>query len=85
MADRIILRHVIGVIGSKQNMVRAEHCHQCRELVRREHDRIDIDSLEISRRRPGQCAVTIGARTPGMVDAAGIGAKISPRHALSGF
>src|SRR5690348_1672940 len=76
-ADRVILRHVIGVIGSKQDMVETEHFHQCGELMRREHDRIDIDSLEISRGRPRQCAVTIGTRTPGMVDATEIGAKIS--------
>src|SRR6516164_8403779 len=68
IAERIILRHVIGVVGAEQDMVRAEQPHQCGELVRREHDRIDIDSVEICRRRLRQCAVTIGTRAPGMID-----------------
>ena len=32
MAERIVLRHVIGVVGAEQNVVRAEQSHQCGEL-----------------------------------------------------
>src|SRR5215469_5211016 len=77
VAKRVILRHVIGVVGAEQDMVRAEHSHQRGELVRCEHHRIDIDSSEVIRGRLRQSTVTIGTRAPGMVDATGISAKIS--------
>src|SRR5215472_1734908 len=76
MADRIVFRHVIGVVGSEKDAIWSEHLDQRRQLVRREHDRIDIDALEISRRRLRQCAVTVRPRTPSVIDASGISAKI---------
>lgn len=77
MAERIVLRHVIGIIGAKQNVIGAECGYQRGELVRRENDGIDINALEISGRRLRQRAMAIGARTPGVVDAPGISAQIS--------
>src|SRR6516165_6301073 len=62
VAKRVILRHVIGIVGAEQDMIRAEHFHQRGELVRCEHHRIDIDSSEVIRGRPRQSTVTIGTR-----------------------
>src|SRR5215831_4573436 len=77
MAKRIVLRHIVGVIGSEQNVVRAELVHQSGELVRRKHDGIHVNAFEIGRRRLWQRVMAVGARTPSMIDAPGIGAEIS--------
>src|SRR5262249_39817992 len=58
-------------------MVRPEHANQCGELVRCEHDCIDINSFEIRRGRLRQCAVTIGTRSTGMIDTSRISTKVS--------
>ena len=43
----------------------------------REHDGVDVDALEIRRRRLRQAAVAVRTRAPGVVDAARIGAEIA--------
>src|SRR5437762_13632262 len=77
MAQWIVLRHVKGIIGAKQNVIGAECGYQRSELVRRENDGIDVNALEISRRRLRQRTMAIGARTPGVIDTPGISAQIS--------
>src|SRR5439155_3746500 len=59
------------------DMVGAIEPHQLGELIRREHDRIEIDLPEIAGRRLRQGAMCIRARTPGMIDAARIGSEIA--------
>src|SRR5581483_2493352 len=58
-------------------MIRAERVHQRSKLMRREHDRVDINSFEITCRRLWQPAVTIGTRAPGMIDPAGISTEVA--------
>src|SRR5690349_24908694 len=77
MTDRIVFRHVVGVVGSEQDVVETEYLHQRRQLTGRKHHSVDIDALEVSRRRLRQCAMAIRARAPGMVDAARISTEIS--------
>ena len=43
MADRIVVRHVERIVGAHDDVVGAEHLDQILELVRREHDRVEID------------------------------------------
>src|SRR5262249_35928547 len=77
MADRIIFGHDIGEVSSEEDMVRNKRARQRRELVGREHHRVYVDALEIRGWRLRQGAMAVGACTPGMIDATGIGAEIS--------
>ena len=77
MADRIEFGQVEGVVGSHDDAFRAVEAHQLGELVRREHHRVEIDLPEVAGRRPRQIAVRIGARAPGVIDAAGIGRQVT--------
>src|SRR6202171_2573378 len=45
--------------------------------MRGEYDRVEINLLQIGGRRLRQVRARIGARAPGVVDAAGIGRKIT--------
>src|SRR5262249_31543608 len=74
---RIVRRDSEGVIGSEQNVVRAELVHQSGELVRRKHDGIHVNAFEIGRRWLWQRVMAVGARAPSMIDAPGIGAEIT--------
>ena len=60
-------RHVLG----------AEVAYQRLQLVRSKHDCIEEDLLQVARRRLWQRRMAVGARAPGMIDAAGISAEIS--------
>src|SRR5262249_43872262 len=62
-----------------QDVVDPESRDQSRELLRRKHNAVDIDLLEITRRRLRQVAFRVAARAPGMVDAA----RISPQKAAT--
>ena len=59
MTDRVELRHVEGVIRPHDDVICAEHGNEVRELVRRKHNRIEIDFLQIARGRLGQIAMGI--------------------------
>src|ERR1700719_5419435 len=49
--QRIVLAHVIGIVGAHQHVVDAESRDQSRELLRCEHHGIEIDFTEITRWR----------------------------------
>ena len=78
MADRIVVGHVEGIVRSHDDVIGAVEAHQLGELMGREHDRVEIDFLEIAGRRLRQLAMRIRARAPGVIDAAGVGGQIEP-------
>ena len=75
MLDRVVIGHVVRIVGAHHHMVGPEGRDQRGKLLRREHHGVEIDLPEIARRRFRQAALRIAARPPGVVDAARIGAE----------
>ena len=48
VAEWIIFGHVIRIVCSEQDVIRAKHLRKRSELIRREHDRVYIDPLKVS-------------------------------------
>src|SRR5262249_4966872 len=77
VADRIVVRHVEGIVSAHDDVVDSEGTDQRYQLYRGEDDGVDIDLLQIASWRFWQIGVTVRARAPGVVDASGVGAKIA--------
>jgi hypothetical protein len=69
--------HVERIVGAHHNMIGAENLNQRIELLRREHDAVDKNVLEIVRRRMRQISTAIGPSAPGVIDAVGICTEVS--------
>ena len=47
MSDRIAFSHVVGIVRPQHDLPDAEQIHQRLKLLRREHDRIEVDLFRL--------------------------------------
>ena len=57
VTNQIVVRHVERVVRAHDDFVDAEDADEFRQLMRREHDGVEVDALQIRGRRVRQLAM----------------------------